>query len=479
MKRALPLLALAAATPLAAQQAAPLQSRVEAELAKAAPGTRYGLVVTDAQGREIIAVNPDQRFIPASNTKIVTTAAALSTLTGFDRPDTAGGASVRIEGRDVVLSGHGDARLSSAADCTTNCLSQLADAVAAKTRRVRNVTGDASLFPDERWSSGMSWNNIPSPYGTALTALTLDDNELIATATPGQAGAAPGVAHLGYLTLDNRAVTVGAGGKTDLEVDRLPFSRTIRLTGTIAADAKPQKIRMGIDDPAHYAAWRLAMLLRERGVRVTGELQSRYRTPELSDDPRQRLAPMPPRATPPAPLAALTPPPLWEDLRTINKDSQNLHTELLLRRVGLAKGTGSVADGLVEVEAMFKAAGVPRTSWDFSDGSGMSTYNRIAPRGMVKLLQWINAQPWGATWRETLPIGGVDGTLGRRFKGTILEGRIFAKTGTINATNALAGYMTGRSGRTLTFAAYANDVPSGTAATPAMDAALVAIAEAN
>lgn len=325
----------------------------------------------------------------------------------------------------------------------------------------------------------MSWNNIPSPYGTALTALTLDDNELIATATPGTAGGAPGVAHLGYLTVDNRAVTVAPGGKTDLDVDRLPFSRTIRLTGTIAADAKPQKIRMGIDDPAHYAAWRLAALLRERGVRVTGELQSRYRTPSPTDDPRQRLAPMPPRATPPAPLATLTPPPLWEDVRTINKDSQNLHTELLLRRVGLVGGTGSVADGLARVEEMFTAAGIPRTSWDFSDGSGMSTYNRIAPRGMVKLLQWISAQPWGATWRETLPIGGVDGTLSRRFKGTALEGKIFAKTGTINATNALAGYMTARSGKTLTFAAYANDVPSGTAATPAMDAALVAIAEAN
>lgn len=479
MKRSLIFLALAAATPLAAQQATPLQSRVEAELAKAAPGTRYGLVVTDAQGREIVAVNPDQRFIPASNTKIITTAAAMSTLTGFDRPDTAGGASVRVEGRDVVLTGHGDARLSSAADCATNCLSQLADAIAAKTKRVGNIIGDATLFPDERWSAGMSWNNIPSPYGTALTALTLDDNELIATATPGKTGATPGVAHLGYLTIDNRAVTVATGGKTDLNVDRLPFSRTIRLTGTIAADAKPQKIRMGIDDPAHYAAWRLATLLRERGVRVTGELQSRYRTPSFTDDPRRRLAPMPPRATPPAPLAALTPPPLIEDLRTINKDSQNLHTELLLRRVGLVGGTGSVADGLERVETMFTAAGVPRTSWDFSDGSGMSTYNRIAPRGMVKLLQWISAQPWSSAWRETLPIGGVDGTLGRRFKGTILEGKIFAKTGTINATNALAGYMTTKSGKTLTFAAYANDVPSGTAATPAMDAALVAIAEAN
>ncbi|WP_423607414.1 D-alanyl-D-alanine carboxypeptidase/D-alanyl-D-alanine endopeptidase [Sphingomonas sp. MS122] len=464
---------------MSAQQATPLQARVEAELAKAAAGTRFGLVVTDAQGREIVAVNPDQRFIPASNTKIVTTAAAFATLPMLDRPDVSGGAAVRLDGRDVVLTGRGDARLSSAPGCTANCLSQLADAIAARTKRVRNVTGDATLFPDERWSAGMSWNNIPSPYGTALGALTLDDNELLATATPGKEGAAPGVVHPGYLAIDNRAVTVAAGGKTDLSIDRLPFDRTIRLTGTIAADAKPQRIRMGIDDPAHYAAWRLAALLRERGVKVSGEIGSRYRPTGPGDDPRQRAGMPPPRIGFGAQLATLTPPPLLDDIRTINKDSQNLHAELLLRRTGLARGSGSVADGQVEVEAMFAKAGVPRTAWDFSDGSGMSTYNRIAPRGMVELLGWIAAQPWGAAWRGTLPIGGVDGTLARRFKGTILEGRIFAKTGTINATNALAGYMTAKSGRTLTFAAYANDVPSGTAATPAMDSALVAIAEAN
>lgn len=435
--------------------------------------------MTDPQGREIVAINPDQRFIPASNTKIVTTAAAFATLPALDRPDTGGGAAVRIEDSDVILTGSGDARLSSAPDCMTNCLAALADAVAARTSRVGDVIGDATLFPDERWSAGMSWNNIPSRYGTAIAALTLDDNELAAAVTPARPGEAPGVSPPGYLAIDNRAVTVAAGGKTDLDFDRLPFDRTIRITGTIAADAKPQTLRFGIDDPAHYAAWRLAALLRERGVRVTGEAKSRYRPIGPGDDPRERNSTPPVRAPSPMQLATLTPPPLLDDIRTINKESQNLHAELLLRRIGLAGGAGSVADGVKRAEAMFAAAGVPRTAWDFSDGSGMSTYNRISPRGMTRLLNWAASQPWGRAFRETLPIGGEDGTLARRFKGTVLEGRIFAKTGTINATNALAGYMLTRGGKTLTFAAYANDVPSGAAATPAMDAALVAIAEAN
>ncbi|MEG3180955.1 D-alanyl-D-alanine carboxypeptidase/D-alanyl-D-alanine endopeptidase [Sphingomonas sp. LT1P40] len=440
----------------------PLQERVEAELAKAATGTRFGLVVTDAQGREIVAVNPDGRFMPASNTKIVTTAAAFATLPALDQPDNSGGATVGIEGRDVILTGNGDARLSSAPDCIANCLSQLADAIAARTKRVRNITGDATLFVDERWSAGMSWNNIPTRSGTAIAALTLDDNELVAKVTPAAIGQPPRLDHLGYLAIDNRAVTVAAGGKTDLSYDRLPFERTIRLTGTIAADAGERALRFGIDDPAHYAAWRLAALLKERGVKVTGAVASRYRSTTQS-------------TVSPSPLAKLTPPPLVEDVRTINKDSQNLHAELLLRRTG----AGSVAGGLSQVEAMFATAGVPRTAWDFSDGSGMSTYNRISPRGMVKLLNWVAGQPWSATFRDTLPIGGVDGTLARRFKGTALEGRIFAKTGSINATSALAGYFLTKSGRTLTFAAYANDVPSEASATPMTDAALVMIAEAN
>jgi D-alanyl-D-alanine carboxypeptidase/D-alanyl-D-alanine-endopeptidase (penicillin-binding protein 4) len=438
-----------------------LQARVEAELARAATGTRFGLVVADDQGHEIVAINPDQRFIPASVTKVVTTAAAWATLTDLTLPDRSGGAAVRIVGRDVILTGHGDARLSSAPDCVANCLAQLADAIAARTRRVDRVIGDATRFPDERWSAGMSWNNIPTRSGTAIAALSLDDNELVLRVTPGAVGAAPAIDHPGYLAIDNRAATVAAG-ETALLVHRLPFDRTIRIAGTIAADAGPRIVRMGIDDPAHYAAWRLAALLRERKVKVRGDIVSRYGAAVAATAPD---------------LAKLVPPPLADDIRDINKLSQNLHAELLLRRLSRHDGDGSVADGQRRVDAMFAAVGVPRTAWDLADGSGMSSYNRIAPRGMVMLLRWIAAQPWGAAWRATLPVGGVDGTLARRFRGTALEGRIFAKTGSLNGTATLAGYLLGKRGRVLSFALFANDVPSGASALPAMDAALIAIAD--
>jgi D-alanyl-D-alanine carboxypeptidase/D-alanyl-D-alanine-endopeptidase (penicillin-binding protein 4) len=128
---------------------------------------------------------------------------------------------------------------------------------------------------------------------------------------------------------------------------------------------------------------------------------------------------------------------------------------------------------------MLEQAGVPRTAYDLSDGSGMSVYNRVAPRGVVRFLTWTAAQPWGAAWRATLPVGGVDGTLRRRFVGTPLQGRIFAKSGTLSGTNALSGFMTAKSGRTLVFSAFANDVPSGATALPAMDAALELVGSEN
>ena len=477
-------LALGQALPAAGQERLPrLEQRVESILAEAGPGTRFGLVVATADGKELVAIAPDARFIPASNTKIFTTAAAFETLSGLDAPDLEGGTAVRLErdGRgvpNVILEGRGDAGLSSAPNCLTDCLASLADAVAAKVRVVRDVVGDDSLFPDERWSPGMSWNNIPTSSGTAISALTLDDNELALRVSPGAPGQPPKLEIAAYYSVDNQAITVPKG-ETDLSFTRVPGGTVVRLIGTIAVDSEPKLIRLGLDDPAHYAAWRFKGMLQERGVRVTGNVAARHRPLTTADDLAVRaIAPRPAPARSEAD-ARLTPLSLAEDLRLINKVSQNVHAELMLRRIANRRGAGSIADGIAEVRAMLERAGVPRSAYDLSDGSGMSTYNRVAPRGMVTFLRWIAARPWGAAWRSTLPVAGMDGTLAKRFRGTPLQGRLFAKTGSLNATNALSGYMIAKSGRTLLFSAYANDVPEGIAATKVMDTALQLIAQEN
>jgi serine-type D-Ala-D-Ala carboxypeptidase/endopeptidase (penicillin-binding protein 4) len=487
-------LALAILTPFSALAQIPsLQARAEAALAEAPKGTRIGLVVADETGREIVSILPDQRFIPASNTKMVTTATAFATIAGLDQPDVAGGAGVSLNrdgsGFEVVLTGYGDARLSAKPDCIVNCLAVLADAVAARTKIVSSVRADAQAFSDQRWSPGMSWNNIPTESGTAIAAIVLDDNEVPFTVAPGAVNSPP-VVTFGpqnggvnaadptstplrdtFFTISNSASTTAAG-VTKLGYDRLPFRRNLDLTGTIASGARPEAFRLGIDDPAYFTAWTFARMLKARGVRVGTTIGTNYaRTvPETAFPPR-RIA----KNT----ITRLTPPPLAEDIVIINKVSQNLHAELLLRRIGCAQGDCSAEGGLKLVRATLEKAGLPRAAYDFSDGSGMSTYNRISPRGMVTLLRWAQGQPWGKAWRDSFPVGGVDGTIAGRFKGTILEGRIFAKTGGLNATAALSGYMTAKSGKTFLFSILANDIPDDTSARPTMDAALVMIAQSN
>jgi serine-type D-Ala-D-Ala carboxypeptidase/endopeptidase (penicillin-binding protein 4) len=222
-------------------------------------------------------------------------------------------------------------------------------------------------------------------------------------------------------------------------------------------------------------------LLQRQGVTVEGTARARHRAPGLSDDPKARGEAPPPLLTIEGQeIGRLVPPSLADDIRITNQISQNLYAELIVRQLGLIAGSGSTADGQAIIDAMLTEAGVARAGYELTDGSGMSTYNRISPRQMVRLLRWSTTQPWGEAWRATFPIGGVDGSLIRRFTGTPLQGRIFAKTGSLSGVNALAGFMTAASGRTLIFAIYANDVPwSVETATPAMDAALVAIAAAN
>jgi D-alanyl-D-alanine carboxypeptidase/D-alanyl-D-alanine-endopeptidase (penicillin-binding protein 4) len=456
-----------------------LEERVARELAAASPGTRFGLVVTAEDGREVVALLPDQRFVPASNTKLFTTAALFDSGIDLDAPDHAGAASVRLEPRPggapaVVLTGRGDARLSGKADCVVDCLATLADAVATRTRVVGDVIGDDSWFPDERWSPGMSWNNMPTPSGTGISALTIDDNEATVAVTPTRAGKPPTVMGSGYYRIDNRTVTVAGAGAV-MSYDRQPGGDVVRLTGTIA-EARVQ--RMGIDDPAHHAAWQLRRLLQARGVRVLGTVQARHRPRDDGDDPAKRGGGPVARPLEPPALATLVPPPLLDTATVTNTISQNVYAELLLRRVGRLRGTGSIADGQAAVAAMLTRAGVPRTAYDFSDGSGMSSYNRVSPRGTVTFLRWAAAQPWGARWQATLPTPGK-GTLRRRFVGGPLAGALMAKTGGLNATNALSGYLTAKSGQRLIFAAFANDVPGDAGATRAIDAALERIAAEN
>ena len=180
-------------------------------------------------------------------------------------------------------------------------------------------------------------------------------------------------------------------------------------------------------------------------------------------------------------LASRVSVPVAQDIAVINKTSQNLHAELLLRLLGKVHGAdGSFAEGARVVRQFLLDAGLSDADFFFYDGSGMSNDDRMAPRALTQLLAYASRQPWGAAWRETLPVAGVDGTLINRFKSSPLKGRLWAKTGTHNEANALSGYLTAASGKTLAFSILVNGHrPGSDAELHAIDRIAEAIAAAE
>lgn len=451
-------------------------------------GTRWGLVVVTLDGQELIAINPDQRFMPASNTKLFTVAAAFHTLGDMTQPDPTRGTSLRLITAEsapptLFLVGAGDPTLIDAPDCERNCLSSLADAVLSNgISELETIVADETLYSREPWPPGWSLDDIITRSGEPVSALTVNSNEVTLVVTPGpQDGAQGEIAYRAppeLYDIDNHVDTIPADSEleTIILAERIPGDTAIRVYGRIKAGAPPLVLPVAVHDPAWAAAMRLSALLEARGVPVTDGIEARYRPLKLFDTKATEFS----SPRPGVEIARLVPAPLIDNVTFLNKQSQNLHAELLLRRVGLANGDGSREAGLAVVEAMLADMAIPRWSWDLFDGSGMSVYNRVTPRSVTTLLRWTTQQPWSEAFRATLPVGGVDGTLRRRFIGTSLEGRIFGKTGTLMGTTALSGFLTTKSGQTLIFSAYANERPlAGGSVTAALDATLVTISEMN
>jgi len=457
-------------------------------------GIRWGLVIADMDGNELLTVQADQRFSPASNTKIITSMATYHHLSALSSEATNPGTRIFIEQTseteppNLILKGGGDALLADAPDCEAYCLAALADEIAAMgITEIASVIGDDTLFPFERWGPGWSVEDLQYYFGTAVSALSLNDNlvwiDVQPGAVPGDAASVSWQTGDAYYELTNDVRTIAADTDRALRVERYPGAETVRLYGTVPAGSAPLEFGLAIHDPAEFAAMRLKKHLQDRGITV-GPARTKHRplrlideAPDLDADNVSRR-PRTNRNTEP-PVAVLRASPLTESLARISKDSENLHAEIAVRRMGLLEGSGSRDHGVAMLRSFLAEAGLPEHGYAIHGGSGMSVYNRISPRSMVRLIAYAAQQPWFEAWRADQPIGGVDGSLEHRFVGTPLEGKIFAKTGTLNGANALSGIMVAASGRELIFSILANDRPAATrSAIAEMDAALAVIAAA-
>jgi serine-type D-Ala-D-Ala carboxypeptidase/endopeptidase (penicillin-binding protein 4) len=446
------------------------RQRVDAALAATGPNKgAWGILVEDsASGEVLYARNPDGYFMPASNAKLFTTALALATLGPDYRVRTTVASPGILDakgvlGDDLILIGRGDANLSNRKfpfakreerdGPPEKVMAQFADAVAA--RGVKEITGDViaddSLFQHEKFPSGWLVDDILWSYGAAVSAIAVNDNTFSLDVRPGTQDGDPARYDAGlaadFYTVENSVVTSPRGSVEKLALARDPGSHLLHLSGTIPADAPVRRLTIAIEEPAEYAASLLTHLLEARGVKVDGHPRARH-----TIDP----------AAPPAPLQTILTErnsvPLSDEIRLTNKNSENLHAELLLLLSAHEKaGARNYDDAMSFASNFYRSAGIADSDVVFSDGSGLSRKDLVTPRAVVQLLRYAAKQPWGELYRSTLPESGEDGTLSERMKNTPATSRIFAKTGTIGHGNALSGYATTVHGERLAFSILGNN----------------------
>ncbi|HYL84788.1 MAG TPA: D-alanyl-D-alanine carboxypeptidase/D-alanyl-D-alanine-endopeptidase [Candidatus Angelobacter sp.] len=468
----------------AKRASAKFAERAEALLGNGPAGKgEWGLLIVDAQnGETLYQQNADRYFVPASNMKLFTTALALTKLGPEYRFHTTLETNGTISSNgvvtgDLLLVGRGDPNLSNRKfpyelkeefdGPTEKPLAELADALASKgVREISgDVIGDDSYFPRERYPNGWEIDDMVWEYGAAISSLVVDDNTVALTLTPGDLPGSPVQASLSPATPDflvaNNVVTSAAEVKSDLTLTRDPGANLVLVKGTMPAKGAPRKLILAIEEPALHAAVVMKHLLEERGIKVHGVARARYDAAKAQEDTSVLARAHYDAAKAqedPTVLAEHVSVPLGDTIKLINKISQNLHAEVLLRTVGRQAGIWATPDDLMKVPQDFYAsAGVAPDDVVQTDASGLSRHDLVTPRAIVTLLAFAQKQPWFDIYYASLPVAGVDGTLEDRMKNTAAAGRIHAKTGSVEHVRTLSGFAETPKGRRLIFSFLSNN----------------------
>jgi D-alanyl-D-alanine carboxypeptidase/D-alanyl-D-alanine-endopeptidase (penicillin-binding protein 4) len=422
------------------------------------------LVVSLTRGDTLFSWRADQRFVPASNAKLFTTAAALHYLGPDYRFPTVLFADGQVSRGelfgDLVLYGTGDPTFA----LDTASLAPFADSVVrAGIRRVRgDIVGDASFFGAELLGPRWSPDNLDDVYSAPPSALGAAENLITVTVEPGPQPGAPAGFHLDppgdYYRVSSKVVTGRPHTRTRITVREGPTRGVMELTGSINPWRGNWTTSLVVREPAVFAAGLLRALLEARGIEITGTTRA------VTDDAPARARMMlehlgkmrdPFRGA----LAVRRSAPLDQIVGMINRRSHNLSAELALRSIGRVRGnSGTFASGARLVQRyLVQDVGISSDAVQVTDGSGLSLLDAATPRALVQLLAYERRSGDAAFYRS-LPLVGQG--LSDRMVRTQALGRLRAKTGTLAGVSALSGYVTAAGGEELAFSLIVNSAPS-------------------
>jgi D-alanyl-D-alanine carboxypeptidase/D-alanyl-D-alanine-endopeptidase (penicillin-binding protein 4) len=468
-----------------------LQTRIQQRLADAAVrrGNIGAKVVSLNSGKVIFEQNAEKYFMPASNMKNFTVAAAIEKLTPDYRFATGVFASAKPDEKgaikgDIVVRGSGDVSISYSFndDDRFKGIDRLADAlIQAGVKRIDGgVIGDDSYFKGSAIPGGWEWDDLQWYYGAEVSALSINDNAIALSVVPGPAGyqcAARVTPFNLVVRVQNRCMTTAAGTPRTLKIERKLGENMIEISGNLPVGNGGFNNNVTISRPAEMFASMLKQRLTEKGVVVTGQgraIATGFTTP----------------AMPLVEIAKIESPPLTLIAAKTMKPSQNMYTETLLWTLGeeerkralIAPGLqpSSAELGIGVVKGFLKQAGIAEDAVVQYDGSGLSRHNLITPSAVVQLYTYMAKQSkFTQAWRDSLTIAGVDGTLRKRFEGTRAQANVRGKTGTIDQVSALSGYVTTAAGEQLVFSMLVNGVPQNSTRVGLIDEIVLMLANFN
>ncbi|MBU0474303.1 MAG: D-alanyl-D-alanine carboxypeptidase/D-alanyl-D-alanine-endopeptidase [Bacteroidetes bacterium] len=395
--------------------------------------------------------NMDKLFMPASNEKIPTAASALIIL----GPEFTFETSLYYSGEiidsvlkgDLIIKGNGDPTFyTKFFDNPKEPLINWADSLLKLGIKEidGNIIGDDNAFEDNGYGNGWSYDGLDSWYSAESGALQFNENYVDLTIIPptrikDSVIIIPNI-ESNYFSIINKT-TVSDTGKTRISVDRPFGTNNIIVSGIAKTGSKAFERTPTISNPTLFYVTVLMETLINKGISVTGN------TIDCDDIENWELD-----STNCKLILCHHSPALKEILKGMMKRSQNMYAETMTKILGWNEsGIGSFKEGKKVVEKVLADFGIEPKTYAYTDGSGLSRYDYISPHQIVKILKGMRNSEYWDTWKDLLPIAGVDGTLKNRMKGTKAEGNVRAKTGTIANTRGLSGYLTTADGEEIVF----------------------------